>query len=42
MKILRGRVRRDDLIVTGDAALLALGEFEAVRIERLADYPGMG
>lgn len=29
---------RADLIVTGDEALLALGEFEGVRIVRLADY----
>jgi putative PIN family toxin of toxin-antitoxin system len=33
---------RADLIVTGDEALLALGEFEGVRVVRLADYPGMG
>lgn len=29
---------RAELIVTGDAALLALGEHEGVRIVRLADY----
>ena len=29
---------RADLIVTGDEALLALGEFEGVRVVRLADY----
>jgi putative PIN family toxin of toxin-antitoxin system len=33
---------RADLIVTGDEALLALGEFEGVRVVRLADYLGMG
>lgn len=31
---------RADLIVTGDGALLALGEFEGVRVVRLADYLG--
>lgn len=29
---------RAGLIVTGDEALLALGEFEGVRVVRLADY----
>jgi putative PIN family toxin of toxin-antitoxin system len=33
---------RADLIVTGDEALLALGEHAGVRIVRLADYLGMG
>jgi putative PIN family toxin of toxin-antitoxin system len=32
---------RADLIVTGDEALLALGEFEGVRVVRLGDYLGM-
>jgi len=30
-----------DLIVTGDAALLALGQHAGVRIVRLTDYLGM-
>jgi putative PIN family toxin of toxin-antitoxin system len=32
---------RADLIVTGDQALLALGEHDGVRIVRLADYVQM-
>lgn len=33
---------RADLIVTGDEALLALGEYEGVRVVRLGDYVRMG